>query len=128
MPRKLARHLEDRELVRPRSEPAEALEVIELREDVHERVIGALLRHVVELGTGQWWTQRAPPTELVVRRPAKDVVERCDRLIVAGIAGMQLLDPPARAQVPGRRSSAGRLGHRALDSHEQIVDRLAVRR
>jgi hypothetical protein len=86
------------------------------------------LCHVVKLGAGQSWRQRAATAKLVLRRPAKDAVKRRDSLVVAGMTGMQLLDPPARAQVPRRWSSVGRLGHRALDSHEQIVDRPAVGR
>ena len=63
-----------------------------------------------------------------MRCPSEEIVKPCNRLVVARMVGMQLLDPPARAQIPKRWSSVGPLGHRALDSHEQILDRLAMDR
>ena len=46
----LAGDLEHGELVRPRGEPAQSAEVIELAQDVHQRVVGRLVGDVLELG------------------------------------------------------------------------------
>jgi hypothetical protein len=88
MARELARHLEDRELVRPRCEAAEAVEVVDPGQDVHGRVVGALLRDVVELWADQGRKLRPTTMEFVQRGASKDVVETGDRLLVAGMFRM----------------------------------------
>jgi hypothetical protein len=102
VPPKLARYLEDRKLVGPRRESAEALEVVDPRQDLHERVIGALLGDVVELRARETWQPRAATVDLVQCGAPRGAVELRDRLLAAGMVGMQLRDPSARGRV-GRR-------------------------
>jgi hypothetical protein len=89
----LARHLEDHELVRPGREAAASAELVELVEETDERVIGRLLGEVVQLGPADRLQQAPPPRELVVGDAHEQVVELCDRLIVARVSSPQPLQP-----------------------------------
>src|SRR5262249_5024943 len=57
----LARDLEHHELVGPGGEAAEPAELVELREDFHQRVVGSLLGEIVELRPGDRPQLPAPP-------------------------------------------------------------------
>jgi hypothetical protein len=59
--RHLAGDLEHHELVGPGSEPAEPAELVELRQDVHERVVRSLVGEIVELGPADRSQLTAPP-------------------------------------------------------------------
>jgi hypothetical protein len=59
--RHLAGDLEHHELVSPGSEPAEPAELVELRQDVHERVVRSLVGEIVELGPADRSQLTAPP-------------------------------------------------------------------
>src|SRR4029079_9538301 len=51
---------EERELVRPRGEASVAAEVVELPEDCHERVVGALVSKIVEIIAAQVGKRATP--------------------------------------------------------------------
>jgi hypothetical protein len=128
VPRELARDLEDHELVGPGGEAAEALEVVDPRQDVEDDIVGALLRDVVELRARQGWQLSATPLELMQGSASKDVVEPRDCLLVPRMVLMQLLDPPARSVVARQETSMSQVGPRGFDAHQLIVDRLASSR
>ncbi|MDA0159049.1 hypothetical protein OM076_02130 [Solirubrobacter ginsenosidimutans] len=115
--RDLAGDLEDHELVRPRGEAAEAAEVLELGQDVHQRVVGALLGDVVELRTAQRLQLAAPAMQLVQRGALQHPVELGDRLSVARMVGAQVLDPAPRDHV-------AHLPRWLFDAHRLIVERV----
>ena len=97
--RDLAGDLEDRELVGPGREAAEPPEVVELGQDVHHRVVRALLRDVVELRARERVSRPRRRCSSCSAARLQDVVELGDRLLVARVAGTQLLDPAPRCRV-----------------------------
>ena len=90
-------------------------------EDVHQRVVGALLGDVVELGAGRRPELAPAAVQLVKRRASQDVVELGHRLLVTRVVGVQLLDPAPRRGVARRRSPVGRI-RRRFEAHDRIVD------
>jgi hypothetical protein len=66
--------------------------------------------------------------ELVQRRASKDLVELCHCLLMAGMVGVQVLDPPARNRVARPRLSVGRVGQWAFDAHPLMVDPIVLSR
>ena len=125
VPRELARGLEDHELVGPGREAAAPPEVVELGEDVHRRVVGALLRDVVELVPAR--ELPAAAVQLVQRRAPQDVVELRDGVLVARVGGTQLLDPAPRGRVhaPIVVSSSDAQQRAGLVDRQVAVDRRA---
>ena len=119
VPRDLGGDLEDHELVGPGGEPAQALEAVDPGQDLHHRVVGALLRDVVELRARSLELPTAA-VQLVHRRAPQDIVELGRRLLVTRMVGMQLLDPSPR-RVVARQRPPDRGARRAFDAHDLIV-------
>ena len=120
VPGNLARDLEDHELVGPGREAAEPTELADLGQDVHHRVVGALLCDVVEFRAGERFQLGATAVQLVQRRALQEVVELGDRLLVARVVRAQLLDPSPRRRIPRRGSLLGGR-RRPFDAHGPIV-------
>ena len=121
VPRDLAGDLEDHELVGPGREAAEALEVVELGQDAHHRVVGALLRDVVELGAGERAELPAAAVQLVRAARCSTPWSLAIAVLLARVAGVQLLDPSPRRRITWRTAGA-------FDAHQLIVVRRTARR
>jgi hypothetical protein len=119
--RDLGGDLEDHELVGPGGEPAEPLEVVEPGQDLHHRVVGALLRDVVELRARERPQLATATVQLVDRRALQHVVELGGGALVARVVGAQLLDPAPRCAVSRRRALDRRVGRGGFDAHAPIV-------
>jgi hypothetical protein len=128
MPSDLARDLEDHELVGPGREPAEPLEGVDAGQDLHHRVVGALLRDVVELRARERFQLPSAAVQLVRRGALQDVVELGGGVLVTRVVGIQLLDPSARRAVAADRSLCRRVRRGAVDTHDLIVVASAPRR
>jgi hypothetical protein len=83
--------------------------------------VGALLRYVVELGTGERSQPAAAAMQLMERGALQDVVELGDRLLVARVIGLQLLDPSPRGRVAQAGSLDARARRRPSPAHEPSV-------
>ena len=121
--RDLVGDLEDHELVGPGGESAEPLEVVDPGQDLHHRVVGALLRDIVELRARERGEQPAAAVQLVKRGALQDIMEPRRGLLVARVVGMELLDPSPRRAVTRRSVPAGRVRRGTVATHELIVVR-----
>ena len=78
----------DRELVGPGREAAAALEAIEPRHDRQQRIVGGLLRDVLQVGIAREAERGRAAPNLESARPQQQAVQLRDRAVV-GRAGLR---------------------------------------
>ena len=102
MPGNLAGHLEHDELVGPGRKAAEATELVDPGEDVHQGVVGRLMCEVVELGAADPPQPAASSRQLVVGNPEQQAVQLGGRpLVLRMVGGPESLDPSPGVGVGG---------------------------
>ena len=98
--------------VRPGREATGAAVAVEVVDDRDERVVGRLVREVVELGPGGAAEPPTPPANLATRGAEQNGVELAGASIVARTVGPQAVEPALRIGVwSGLAGSAVGHGH-----------------
>jgi hypothetical protein len=105
----LHRRLQERELVGPGGEAAVAAEVVELGQDGHERVVGALDGEIVEVGVAQVRAATAA-RDLEARGAQQQRVQAGDRPVALGTVRAQSGEPRFGVAVVGDIGVCGQRG------------------
>jgi hypothetical protein len=106
LPRPLAElhgRLEQGELVHPGREAARATEVVEPRENAHERIVRGLERDLAQFVSAQVGQTRSATSDLEPRRAEQECVQPRDGRVAHGPVVTQVPQPGARflVELPG---------------------------